>query len=302
MKTVRVNLYYIGCIAGIFVFIFLFRNLGYLIKEFALHVNVNVEVCDTCSMRHKNKLHNTERISNVIHQIYFPLKSKTPPVELTKARDTWIRAHKNYTHYLWNETSILKLMREHYPHLEPIYHSYDYWVRRLNIVKYLSTYHYGGWYADMDVTCKHNLDELTERAFRQNKSVVQHLTFPVGTSNDFFGVTPRHQFLKSVLDHLPNSNRWFIFPYPNTVLTTGTTYLWGRYLNYPYQDEFLILEQNDVATYMQHHHDSTWHGWDALLIRFFVHHFKQLFGLTILIVLVLVIHCLKRSHSNKTIT
>jgi hypothetical protein len=69
------------------------------------------------------------------------------------------------------------------------------------------------------------VDELSEKAYIEDKSVIQHLTFPIGTSNDFFGISPRHQFMKSALDHLPNSNRWFIFPYPNTVLTTGNVFL-----------------------------------------------------------------------------
>lgn len=69
-----------------------------------------------------------------------------------------------------------------------------------------------------------SVHELADEAVKLNKSVVQHYTSPCGTSNDFFGVTPKHQFLRSVLDHLPNSNRWFLFPYFNTILTTGIFY------------------------------------------------------------------------------
>jgi hypothetical protein len=151
----KINFYHVGFFVGSIILFIILRNLGYIFQEFAFHTNVNVKTCSTCSMKHRNKLLNTKRIPNIIHQIYFPLKSKTPSKELTAARETWIGAHKNYTFYLWNETSILHLIREQYAHLEPIYHSYDYWVRRLNIIKYLSTYHYGGWYVDMDVTCKH---------------------------------------------------------------------------------------------------------------------------------------------------
>lgn len=155
MKFIRNNSNYVGLIIGFIILIFLTRNLGYLIMEFALHKNVNVPICEACSMKYKNQIGKTNRISKIIHQIYFPLKSKTPSVELRKARESWIRIHKNYTHYLWNETAILSLIRREYPHLEPIYLGYDYWVRRLNIVKYLTMYHYGGWYVDLDVTCQH---------------------------------------------------------------------------------------------------------------------------------------------------
>lgn len=263
-------------IAFLFFVIFVSKNVWYLIKEFALNKNVNVQICGTCSMKYMNEVLDTKQISNNIHQIFFTVKSNTLSDELRTARDSWLKQHKNFNHYLWNETSVIHFIRRYYPHLEPLYKSYNYWVRRVNVARYLILYHYGGWYVDLDMTCVRSLQELGEKAARLNKSVVQHYTFPVGTSNDFFGVTPRHQFLKSVLDHLPNSNRWFIFPYPNTVLTTGTTYMWGRYLNYPYQDEFMILEQDEIQKYVRHHHHSTWHGWDALLIRFFVKYYHVL--------------------------
>lgn len=62
--------------------------------------------------------------------------------------------------------------------------------------------------------------------------------------------------------------------------------MWGRYLNYPYKEEFYILEQDAIKVYLQHHHDSAWHGWDAQVIRFFVHHYHQILLLCLFSIIV----------------
>lgn len=61
--------------------------------------------------------------------------------------------------------------------------------------------------------------------------------------------------------------------------------MWGRYLNYPYKEEFMILQKEEIKKYVHHHHHSTWHGWDAMLIRTCVHypHFVLLPVITIMV-------------------
>ena len=145
--------YFAFLIFGFLLYFFVIRQLIYLYCEFIISVNVNVKKCDTCSMKQRNLAHNTQNISNIIHQIFFPVKSKTPSKELLKARASCVRQHQNFTHYLWNETEVVKFIRKEYPHMEKRYKSYDYWVRRVNVARYLILYHYGGWYVDLDMTC-----------------------------------------------------------------------------------------------------------------------------------------------------
>jgi mannosyltransferase OCH1-like enzyme len=62
---------------------------------------------------------------------------------------------------------------------------------------------------------------LEQEAQELNKTAILRVTEPVGFSNDFIGITKRHPFLFSVLTSLHKSNRWFIFPYANTMFSTG---------------------------------------------------------------------------------
>ena len=156
-RTVTMNykfkVQHLGIIVVIGILIFLIRNIGYLVSEFGIHHNINVKVCNTCSMKYKNSIQKTEKIPNIMHQIFFPVKTKTPNKELQDARASCISENKNFTHYLWNETEVVKFIRKEYPHMEKRYRRYDYWVRRVNVARYLILYHYGGWYVDLDMTC-----------------------------------------------------------------------------------------------------------------------------------------------------
>lgn len=51
--------------------------------------------------------------------------------------------------------------------------------------------------------------------------VIVRTTTPVGFSNDFIVSPPCHPFLWEVIMSLQYSNRWYIFPYANTMFSTG---------------------------------------------------------------------------------
>ncbi|XP_060563534.1 uncharacterized protein LOC132722927 [Ruditapes philippinarum] len=168
------------------------------------------------------------KIPQHIHQIFFYETSSHLPDKLVKAKNSWIQYHPNYTYTLWNKTSIKSLLEREYPFLRKLYDSYGNWVRRADVARYLVLYHYGGWYVDMDVACRRSVRTLEQEAQELNKTAILRLTEPVGFSNDFIGISERHPFLFSVLTSLHMSNRWFIFPYANTMFSTGPTFLWGR--------------------------------------------------------------------------
>lgn len=64
------------------------------------------------------------------------------------------RHNPEYQYTLWNETMLDDLISSEYPDIKELYNSYDHWVKRLDVAKYLVLYQFGGWYIDMDVICK----------------------------------------------------------------------------------------------------------------------------------------------------
>ncbi|XP_045207365.2 uncharacterized protein LOC123559533 [Mercenaria mercenaria] len=250
------------CFPILLMLLYIFRNSIYLLSNFVF-TSENKNVSENC-----NYTDTFERIPPMIHQIHGFKDSKLEISHVNKMK-TWANYHKNYTHYLWNETSANNLIKREYSYIYPIYKSYGSWIQRADVARYVILHHYGGWYIDLDVICNSGLHKLVENAYQLKKRVILHITFPVGTSNDIFGITPRHPYLRSVLGNLYNANRWYLIPHWNILFSAGSTYMWGRYLNFPCKEEFLILEKEQYKQYFQIEHDGSWHSWDdraALLL------------------------------------
>mmetsp|Transcript_22526 Transcript_22526/g.53170 ORF Transcript_22526/g.53170 Transcript_22526/m.53170 type:complete len:353 (+) Transcript_22526:329-1387(+) len=69
-----------------------------------------------------------------------------------KENDSWKKLNPDYTVESYNDKRCEKFVREHYPQYEFVYNHLKS-VRRFDFVRYLIVYHYGGIYADSDITC-----------------------------------------------------------------------------------------------------------------------------------------------------
>ncbi|KAL4225005.1 hypothetical protein ACF0H5_015700 [Mactra antiquata] len=254
-------------------FFYSFYIAQYLVSEFYMNSNPTMYVdndydgiqCDNIPI---------QPIPNIMHQIY-AFKDPELQEEHRLKREKWIKMHPNFTHKLWSADDVLKLIKTEYPFLYRNYMSYHRWIQRSDVARYIVLYHYGGWYVDLDVTCLKSIDSLSALSYKSNQRVVLHETFPAGPSNDFIGVTPRHPFIRSLLNHLPTSNKWFVFPHAQVMLSTGPTFVWGRLLNYKCQNEVSVLKKDEYNKYFQINHDGSWHSWDESVISFFVKWWKS---------------------------
>ena len=96
------------------------------------------------------------RIPKLIHQTW---KSADLPAD---ASDTWRRLGAGWEWRLWTDADLLTLVRDHYPHLEPLYLSYPNNVQRADLGRYMVLDRYGGIYADLDTECLTSPDALTQ--------------------------------------------------------------------------------------------------------------------------------------------
>ncbi|KAH3822333.1 uncharacterized protein LOC127831636 [Dreissena polymorpha] len=265
------GLKYAFCGTGVAIVLYVFYILSYLYSEFitCTHTYYRCTGCDVPDI--------PKDIPTHIHQVFFFETSPELPADLRAARQTCLDLHPGYGYTLWNKTTVNQLIDAHYPDIRELYESYDHWVKRADVARYLVIHHYGGWYLDMDIKCKMSLEEVRTNAQRNGSTVVVRPTDPNGFSNDFIGATPRHPFMSDVINSLRFSNKWFIFPYPSTVFVTGPTYFWGRYLNYPRHEQFYIV--NNYTSYLHLLHGSSWHTWDGDVIWYFFNRAGQFWGL-----------------------
>ncbi|XP_045184683.1 uncharacterized protein LOC123542758 [Mercenaria mercenaria] len=237
------------------------RTIVYLLSEFVFCVNT-YEIPEIYSAQ--RDIHERLHIPKRIHQVFFFETSSTLPRKLQKAQQSCIEQHPGYKYTLWNKTMVNALIDREYPDIKDLYNSYGHWVKRADVARYLVLHHHGGWYIDMDIVCKHSVEELSTEAENKGASVVVHTTGPVGFSNDFIGISRRHPFLADVMNALRYSKRWYFVPYASVMFSTGPTFLWGRYLNYPRKEEFNIIENQD--RYLHILHGSSWHSVDGVVI------------------------------------
>ncbi|KAL4224582.1 hypothetical protein ACF0H5_015282 [Mactra antiquata] len=289
-------------IFGIVVLLYIGRTGKYILSEFYYCSNtyLTIDPCTNCYHR-VNNLSTSRTIPKVIHQIFFYETSDTLPKKLSAGKDSWLQRHPDYSYILWNKTSVDQLIHKEFPFLYHLYNSYGHWVRKADVARYVVLYQYGGWYIDMDVVCKHSLKPLEDEAVHLNKSIIVRETEPVGFSNDFIGITPKHTFLYTVLTALDKSNRWFVFPYANTMLATGPLFLWGRYLNYNEKASFYIIKNATYSKYLQLLHNSSWHSWDGLIIWYFFKDRKSLAILIVSVTFIVTLGIFYYKHRKKSI-
>lgn len=68
-----------------------------------------------------------------------------------------------YRHWLWDDDDNLRFVWEQFPALLRDYEALPAEIYRVDLVRYLFLYHYGGVYADMDVECLRSLDPIRLR-------------------------------------------------------------------------------------------------------------------------------------------
>ncbi|XP_053407429.1 uncharacterized protein LOC123547190 isoform X2 [Mercenaria mercenaria] len=275
------------CIFALGIIVYFVWIVKYLIEEFGLRTHTHTDI--TCPKERINL-----KIPGYIHQVFFSITSQNLEEHHLKRINSWKKNNVNYTHVLWNESAVIDLIKNNHPNLLRVYHSYSHWIQRTDMARYVILYNYGGWYIDLDIACKRRLDELADRMLESNKSVVLHLEKTAGPSNDFMGITAHHPFMKTAIDWLPFSNKWFFIKHTTIMLSTGPTFLFGRYLNYPCSDDILILSLESFAKYVYRFNDGSWYGIDSQLIYYILGHRKSSITIALFIVLIMITFCVAK--------
>lgn len=95
-------------------------------------------------------------IPRIVHQTF---KAKDLIKSVDRARmQTWKALNPTWTIMLWDDRACTTFVQTEYPELYPAYAGLAKNVERADFFRYLVVYHYGGLYADTDVTCLQPLD------------------------------------------------------------------------------------------------------------------------------------------------
>lgn len=98
-----------------------------------------------------------------VHQIWWPFTangSLTPPPETDELRDSWKIFNPTYQYTMWDKAMCRSLIEKHYPWFLQTYDALPREIMRHDAVRPFILHHYGGIYADNDMTCYRSFDSL----------------------------------------------------------------------------------------------------------------------------------------------
>lgn len=163
----------------------------------------------------------TIEIPRIIHQTW---KTSDIPEEWEAYQQTWKTHHSRWAYRLWTDEDYLPFVREHFPEFLQTFVDYSYQIQRVDAIRYLILFKYGGVYADMDMECLRPVDELlANRAFVIAREPSVHAEWRgVETllCNAFMASIPKHPFLAAIIDELKNTNPKITF-HAEVLQTTG---------------------------------------------------------------------------------
>ena len=139
----------------------------------------------------------------MIHQTW---KNNTLSPMFKASQQSWRSMNPEFTYRFYTDRDCLRFIKKHFPQYIGLYKSLCLGVQRSDVFRYLVLYHYGGYYADMDTTCKIPIDTWM-RQLTKGKDQVDCIVGeddvvldPDGTG---FG-TERHEYLQWFIASVPN--------------------------------------------------------------------------------------------------
>lgn len=149
----------------------------------------------TLQLAERTRQDGATTIPKIIHQIWLgsPLPSK-----YAKHIQSWKDLNPDFEHRLYDDKTGEEMIRKHYPNMLPQYLAFQRPVQRADMLRYLAVHRSGGFYADLDTTCRKSLEPL-----RKHRCVVgTEIMSPSGPKQYlqwFFGATPQHPLMMEVM-------------------------------------------------------------------------------------------------------
>ncbi|OOF90723.1 glycosyltransferase family 32 protein [Aspergillus carbonarius ITEM 5010] len=222
-----------------------------------------------------------------LHHVHLGSEPLRP--EWKAARDECLKQHPDWEVFFWDDRNATRFVQNHYPHILPTWDSYSHLVQRVDAVRYMILYTYGGAILDFDMACKRSLEPLRRFDF------VAPAANPVGISIGMMLASPNNTYVGDLVRNLPTFNRrWSLLPYITVMFSTGchyasTIYTMQRNTSHlriltglPDNPKLHMLNGPVDTPLFRHLGSSSWHEMDAKLIKSFANFDQRLsFGMVL---------------------
>eukprot|EP00158_Paraphelidium_tribonemae_P006299 Partr_v1_DN27766_c1_g1_i4_m67246 putative Mannosyl phosphorylinositol ceramide synthase SUR1 len=239
-------------------------------------------------------------IPRIIHQTFGG--DRTLPEAWDRARKSCLDRHQDWQYMFWTDESARAFLSEEFPDALANYDAYPYAIQRVDAIRYYILFKYGGFYLDMDVGCRKEMEPL-----RRYPAIFPQ-TQPLGVSNDFMASTTGHPFFRRLIDKLPAFNHRYGSKYPTVMISTGPIFVDSQLFEYAkstgnsINSTFVVMPSElyggHKESFFYHVPGSSWHGSDTVVIM-------QIYQSPIISAsiafgsLILIWRCIKRRRGSK---
>lgn len=199
------------------------------------------------------------------------------PLRYRRQARTWQKRNPTWEYRLWDEDSLLPLIRRCSNELLSVYKAYESVVARSDIGRYVILNEFGGLYVDTDTICVRSIDPyFHEPNVSLYVQVYDNPVFEItpedlleNVSNAFIACTPRHKIWAHIFRHLRKDDH----PQPIWILATGPDMFiecLKQYLS-DHDDVHFFTRDRIVTAYYISRHYLRWYAWKNRDV-FAIHH------------------------------
>ncbi len=162
---------------------------------------------------------------------------------------------------------------------------YPYVIQRADAIRYFLLYKYGGFYIDLDITCKVPFDDMIPQIPDDANTIVAYQPWP-GTLDISVFISKRdNPFMKAAMHKLQSMNHWFLMPFLTVYFSTGPFFCLTTYHQYPCRNTVYIMTKEESRTlYFNHMQSGSWHKRDYFIVM--IYHFVSSFKMVVLLLVI----------------
>jgi len=233
-----------------------------------------------------SKYYFNKNLKHIIKKI----KNAKIPIKYKNNAITWIINNKDWKYILWNSSMIDIFLYTYYPNLLPIYKSFNLMILKIDFIKYVILYHYGGIYCDIDTIALKSINPLIK--YYNNSNIILTKVPPFNKleraclditlnidkdmkylNNGIIISNKHHPFWLDIIHNISKTKDTYpdFLHSANVFNRTGPLMLMNTYKNHKYDDialaKYVFLEpcygydlqcKPKPISFAIHYHDSNW--------------------------------------------
>lgn len=147
-----------------------------------------------------------ECVPKIIHQLW---KDKDIPDHLKLMQQSVLDHHSGYQYMFWTDKDLDGFLQVYYPGVWNFYTTgFEYIIQKIDFIRLLLVYHYGGIYIDLDSLCIKNIEDILGYpcSFVDTKKheSFSNKYYPLIMNNAFISAEKNNDFIKTILLNIIN--------------------------------------------------------------------------------------------------